>query len=78
LIEAAASAPESSDAATKPVRFDEQRAGDVGRQLRFGFFRGLGIQQLAVESRAVRVVGNLLEVAERLVGGDDLKRAVRR
>ncbi len=75
LIAAAASAPDSSAADDKPVRFDEQRAGDVGRQLRLGFFRGLRIQQLAVESRAARVVGNLLEVAERLVGGDDLQRA---
>ena len=59
----------------KPVRLHEQRAGHLGRQLRFRLARRLLVEQLALETGRARVGGDVLQLVERLIGGDDLQRS---
>ena len=59
----------------KPVRLHEQRCRHLGRQLRFRLPRRVLVEQLALETGRARVRGDVLQLVERLIGGDDLQRS---
>ena len=59
----------------KPVRLHEQRGGHLGRQLRFRLPRRMLVEQLALEASRACVHGDVPQLLDRLIVGDNLQRS---